>query len=606
MRTRLAALPHVAVVAAAQLSAGRDTALINVRYDVPVTYFTDSAGVDALNRAVTPAQRAGVQAELGGFVPENHGTPAGRAEIIGVVVALVILLFAFGSVVVAGVPLAVAMIGLGVGTAGVTLLAAATSVSTFAPTIASMVGIGAGIDYALLLVTRHVEGLRSGLSVRAAAAEATATSGRSVLFAGTAVLVSPLGLPIAGLPVYSSFGYATALVVLAVMATSVTLVPALCGLAGARMQRVSKRARPVQASRTEAWAYTVARRPLPFAIGSLLVLLLLAAPVLGMRIWPQDAGNEASSTTVRRAHDLVAAEYGPGVNGALLLVADLHKVPAASLPQLRAGLARMPGVRDVTAPVVSSGAAVLTVVPTTAPSDVATVHLLERIRASVPDGVGVTGMTAVFADISQRLSGRLGLVIAFVVSVAVLLLTIVFRSIVVALKAAVMNLLSIGAAYGVMTVLFEWGWGVRLLGLPYAMPVSSWAPILMFAVLFGVSMDYEVFLLGRVREDWLRTGDAHGSVARGLGRTGRVITSAAAIMVAVFLGFAMDPSVTIKSIGVGLAVGVFLDATLVRMVLVPATMALLGPANWRVPRRFDRSRSSVAADPEPASELVGV
>jgi putative drug exporter of the RND superfamily len=597
---RLAAVDHVVYVAPPRVSADGDTALLTVAYDVPVTELGGAVAVDALDAAAQPSRDTGLTVELGGQVPENVSAPSGTAELIGVGAALVILLLAFGPVVAAGLPLAVAGVGLGVGAGLIGLLAAVTDVSPTAPTIASMVGIGVGVDYALLLVTRHVEGLQAGLDVVTAAARATATAGLSVVFAGATVLVSLLGLRLAGLPVYSSFGYATGLVVLAVMLTSVTLVPALCGLAGRRALPRRTRRRPSAAAprvtATERWARRVGRRPVAWAFSALVLLLALAAPTLDMRTWPQDAGSHPESTTTRRAYDLVTSEFGPGANGPFLLAADLDTVGASGagaqpwLERTVAGLAADPAVAlAVPGGVSADGDAALVVLePTTGPQDEATSALVDRLRADLPDGVHVTGLTPAFKDISDRLADRLWLVVAFVVGLSMLLLVAVFRSVVVAVKAAVMNLLSVAAAYGVMTAVFQWGWGAELLGLPHAVPVSSWVPILMFAVLFGLSMDYEVFLLSRVREDWLATGDPRGSVVRGLARTGRVITSAAAIMVAVFVGFALDPDVIVKMMGVGMATAVLVDATVVRMVLVPSTMALLGRANWWMPAWLDR------------------
>jgi len=335
-------------------------------------------------------------------------------------------------------------------------------------------------------------------------------------------------------------------------------------------------------------------------------LLALAAPVLAMRTWPQDASSQPTSNTARVAYDLIADEYGAGANGPLVVAIDLDKVAPETLPALAERLRATPGVAAVTPPVTNAAgdAAVIFVEPTTGPQDTRTTDLLTTLRADVlPGGAELTGLVAAFADIVDRLSDRLWVVVAFVVSMSLLLLTVLFRAPVVALKAAAMNLLSVAAAYGVMTAVFQWGWGAELLGLPHAVPVSSFVPILMFAVLFGLSMDYEVFLLSRVRELWLATGDAHGSVVRGLAATGRVITSAAAIMVAVFIGFALDPDVTVKMVGVGMAVAVLIDATVVRMLLVPAVMALLGRANWWIPAWLDRILPTVNVEgghPRPA------
>ncbi|WP_433610239.1 MMPL family transporter [Dactylosporangium sp. CA-139114] len=610
LRGRLAKMPRAGIVAPARMSAGGDTALINVQYDTAVTDFEGTSAMDALRTAAEPLKREGLQVEFGGQVAENISAPSGTAEAVGIVVALLILVLALASVVAAGLPLVVAIAGLGVATAVITLLAKVTDISNTAPTVASMVGLGVGIDYALLLVARHVEGLRRGLDPRSAAIEANATAGASVVVAGLTVLVSLFGLKLALLPVYSSYGYATFAAVVAVMAAAVTLVPALCGLAGHRVlpRKVRKGIveRAPKLGLTARWAAGVGRRPVIAALASLVVLAGLAAPMLGMRTWPQDAGSQPTSNTTRLAYDLVSAEFGPGANGPLLLAVDTTKV--SDLDGLVARLRTDPGVANVAPPAVKGTAAVIAVEPTTGPQDEATSRLLTHLRADVlPDGVLVTGLVAVFADISDRLADRLWLVVAFVVALSLVLLTVLFRAPVVAVKAAAMNLLSVAAAYGVMTVVFQTDAGAHMVGLPHAVAISSWVPILLFTVLFGLSMDYEVFLLGRVREDWLATGDARGSVVRGLAATGRVISSAAAIMVAVFVGFALDPDVTVKMIGVGMAVAVFIDATLVRLVLVPATMALLGRANWWLPGWLDRllphvdvERPSSPATREPA------
>jgi RND superfamily putative drug exporter len=538
---------------------------------------------------------------------------SGHGELIGIVTALVILVLAFGSVVGAGLPVAVALVGLGVGSAGITLLAATMDVSTSAPMVASMVALGVGIDYALLLVTRHAEFLGAGADAQEAAGRAAATAGRSVVFASATVLVSLLGLKLAGLPTYDSFGYATAIAVVAVALAALTLVPALCGLAGRRLlPRRVRRGRertgtPVMAR----WATHVARRPLAWALASVVVLLSLAAPALAMRTWPQDASSQSQDLTTRQAYDLVAEEFGPGANGPVLFVVDADVVDDAEVGALVRTVGARDDVASVSAVMPSTDGAlrVFEAEPAFGPTDSRTPALVADLRAAVPDGVEVTGTTPLFSDIADLLGQRLWLVVGFVVAVSVLLLGMVFRSVVVPVKAALMNLLSIGAAYGVVTAIFQWGWGAGLLGLDHALPVSSWIPILLFAVLFGLSMDYEVFLLSRIREDWLDTGDAHGSVVRGLASTGRVISAAAAIMVAVFLGFATEVDVVVKQLGVGMAVAITLDATLVRMVLVPATMTLLGRWNWWMPAWLDRALPTVRAevtDLEPATARTPV
>lgn len=605
LQSRLQALDGVGTVSPARISSDGDTALISVQYRIPVTDFQGTDGIDALRSATVPLEREGIQVELGGQVAENISSPSGAAEAVGIVVALVILLLAFGSVVAAGLPIAVAIIGVGIGSGIVAVLASFTQISPMAPTIATMVGIGVGIDYALLLVTRFADGLRSGMTTKQSAVHANSTAGVSVVYAGTTVLLCLLGLRLAGLPVYASMGYATLAVVGTVMLTSVTVVPALCALAGTRLLPRTPRRR-VGPARTEKWARMVCRRPVVWALAALLLLAALAAPVLDMRMWPQNAGTQPTSNTTRLAYDLIEGEFGPGANGPFMVAVDLSQVSTSRLGALTEELARDPGIALVGTPITNPAGdtAVVVFEPTTGPSDEATVVLLTHLRQNVlPEGAIATGVTPIFADITDRVAERIWLVIAFVVALSVVLLTVVFRSIVVAIKAAAMNLMSVAAAYGVMVAVFQWGWGAELLGLPHAVPVSSWVPILMFTILFGLSMDYEVFLLSRIRELWLQSGDAHSSVVDGVASTGRVITSAAAIMVAVFLGFALDADVTIKMMGVGLATAVFVDATVVRMVLVPSTMTLLGQWNWWNPfsRSAGRPHTSPVTPAEPVS-----
>ena len=605
---RLTDLEHVVSVSPVRTSPDRDTALLTVQYDVPVTDEDLMGHMEPLDEAVAPLRHDGLQVELGGEVPDSASAPMrGTGEMVGIVMALVILVLAFGSVVGAGLPIAVALTGLGVGSAGIGLLAATMDVSTAAPTVATMVGLGVGIDYALLLVTRHVEFLRAGFDKRGSAGRAVATAGRSVVFAGATVLVSLMGLRLSGLPVYSSFGFATAIAVVAVMAAALTLVPALSGLAGHRLlpRKVRRGRLTAGAPLMARWARRVGRRPLVWALASTILLLALAAPALAMRTWPQDPSSQPRDLTTRRAYDLVTDELGPGANAPVLYVARTSALDRAGAASLAREVRDRADIAAVTPVQVSPDGevAVFSAEPTFGPTDERMASLVHDLRAEAPKGVEITGEVPLFADISDMLRDRLWLVVGFVVAVSVLLLGLVFRSVVVPLKAAVMNLLSIGAAFGVVTAVFQWGWGASLLGLDHPLPVSSWVPILNFAILFGLSMDYEVFLLSRVREDWLATGDAHDSVVRGLSATGRVITSAAAIMVSVFLGFGSETDVVVKQLGVGMAVAIFLDATLVRMVLVPATMAMLGKWNWWMPAWLDRllPRFEVEGAPVPAA-----
>jgi RND superfamily putative drug exporter len=606
-------LPHVSGVDPAQLGKGGATALMTVRYSVPVTDLGPKETLDLLRSATRNLDTAGYQVEFGGQVPENVTAPGGVAEAIGIVAALIILLLAFGSVVAAGLPLAVALAGLGVGVSGITLVAAFTDVATTAPTLATMVGLGVGIDYALFVLTRHREGLAEGLDVPEAVGRAIATAGLSVIFAGFTVLLALCGLVLSRIPVFMTMGFTTGIVVAATVLSAVTLLPAVLGLAGRRVLRRRDRAPgaaiTVESPRVRRWAVHVGRHPWPWLLAAAVLMLTLAAPALGMRTWPSDASSEPTSNTVRQAYDLVADGFGAGANGPLVVAVDLTRTDEAALPGLRERLEGTEGVASVAPPQASprGDAAAIIVTPDYGPQDERVTGLVDRIRADVlPPDTEVTGLTAVYVDLSRVLSDRLWPVIGVVVATSFVMLMIVFRSLLAPLKAAVMNLLSIGAAYGVLTAVFQWGWGAELLGLPHSVPVSSFILLLMFAVLFGVSMDYEVFLLSRVREEWLLHGDARGSVSTGLAATGRVISSAALIMVAVFLGFAADPGLVIKQMGVGLAVAVALDATVVRLVLVPATMSLLGRANWWLPGPLARVLPAIdlhgGAAPAPAAE----
>ncbi len=603
----LARMPHVAAVKAPAVSADGDTALVIVTYDVQVTDPDLMENLAPLETAIAPTKDAGYQVELNGELPETAAAPMrGTGELVGVIAALVILVVAFGSVIAAGLPVLTAIAGLAVGSAGLAILAGVMDVSNTAPTVATMVGLGVGIDYALLMVSRHVEFLRAGHDPVEAAGRACATAGRSVVFAAMTVLVSLLGLRLADLQTYAAFGFATAIAVICVLAAALVLVPALCRLGGRRlMPRTARRGSSAVAATTPLtarWAARVGRTPLPWALAAVVVMLALAAPALDIRTWPGDPSAASSELTTRKAFDLIAEEFGPGANASYVVVAERDRVDAAAVGAARDALAARSDLAAVS-PVVDSPDGAISIIelqPTFGPIDARTPDLVSDIRADLPDGVVLTGQTPLLSDISELLAERLWVVIAFVVGVSMLLLMMVFRSVLVPLKAALMNLLSIGAAYGVMVAVFQWGWGAQLLGLDHATPVSSWVPILIFAILFGLSMDYEVFLLSRIREDWLATGDAQASVVRGLRDTGRVISSAAAIMVAVFIGFASEVDVVVQMLGVGLAAAVLLDATVIRMVLVPATMTMLGRWNWWMPSWLDRVLPAIEAEASPS------
>jgi len=553
----------------------------------------------ALERALAPARADGVTAELGGdSVFLNVETEQSSSEALGLLVALAVLLVAFGTVVAALVPIVLALVAVATGIGGIVLLANAYEVSTVAPGVAAMVGLGIGIDYALLVMARYREQRAAGRDTQAAVAAAMESSGSSVVFAGGTVVVAMLALVLTGVGVLASMGLATSLVVLVAVAAATTLLPAVLALLGDRLERgrlPHRRRRIAPAPEDTVWwrfGHRVARRPWPFLVASVVLMLGLAAPALGMNLNFPDAGNDPTSTTHRRGYDLLATGFGPGINGPLLVVADLRTpgLDAGDLPEITRRIAADPGVASAGEPVTNTDgdAAVLSVVPTTGPSDLATSETIDRVRSSLPTGVHVSGVTALTDDLNGQLKDTLPVFVGAVLLASILLLMLVFRSVVVPLKAAAMNLLSVGAAYGVLVAVFQWGWLADLVGLQSTTPISSPIPVVMFAIVFGMSMDYEVFLLSRIREEYLRTGDNAESVARGLASTGRVITSAALIMVAVFAGFAADPAPSVKMLGLGLAVAVALDATVVRMVIVPASMTLLGRANWWLPGWLDR------------------
>jgi len=560
----------------------------------------------------------GVRVELGGQLIANAQGGEISSELVGMAIAALVLLLTFGSLVAAGLPIATALFGLGISSALTGLLAGAMDVPDWAPALASMLGIGVGIDYALLIITRYRAALAGGREPRAAVAEAITTAGRSVLIAGTTVVISLLGLMLMGLPYLYGAAVATIVAVLVVMAASVTLVPALMAMAGHRIDRlripgVNRTAPDPDRAPAARWGRAVQRRPLLAAIAGALVLLVLASPFAGLRLGFPDHGNDAADTTTRQAYDLVSQGFGAGANGPLLLAAttagqDQRDAMAALATELR----EQPGVIAVADPVESEdgGAAMISLIPRSSPQDAATEDLIRHLRDDVLPGSGadvmVGGATAAFMDQSQATADRLPLFIGGVIVLSFLLLLVSFRSVVVAVKAAAMTVLSIGAAYGVVAYLAQGGWAGQLIGIDTETPVPPFIPVIMFAVLFGLSMDYEVFLLSRVREEYLRRRDTSSAVTAGLARTARVITAAALIMVAVFGAFSLSPDVSLKLIGVGLAAAVFIDATVVRLVLVPAVMQLLGERSWWLPRWLDRVIPEAALEgPAPAPAPAG-
>jgi RND superfamily putative drug exporter len=623
---RVARLDHVVSVlspyeGAPTISADKSTAFASVQFDQRGTALPKSL-IEQLTQLVEDANEPGLQVEAGGRVVQfaSMEGPGGRAEQIGLLFAIVVLLISFGSVVAAGLPILTALLALGAGLSGLALLANVFELSDFGPRLATLIGLGVGIDYALFIVSRFRQGLHAGLEVETAVVVAMDTSGRAVLFAGITVVISLAGMFAMGVPIIQAMATGASLAVLAVLAATLTLVPAALGFAGRAIDRwkVPGIARDETRHRATAWfrwSRLVQRRPWLFAILGTVILLALAIPALSMRLGSADAGSDPTTKTTRRAYDLLAEGFGPGFNGPFLVAVELPAGRPDPLPEITNELSAVPGVRFV-APVQRNRAgdtAIVPVFPESAPQDARTVRLLHHLRTDVTPGIeaatgtrlSIGGITALFDDLGELLAARLPVFIAVVIGLSFVLLMLVFRSIVIPLKAAVMNLLSIGAAYGVIVAVFQWGWASDVVGIDKTGPIQSFIPMLLFAVLFGLSMDYEVFLLSRIREEYLRTGDNALAVADGLATTARVITAAAAIMVAVFGSAVLAEDRTTKLFGLGLATAVFIDATVVRVLLVPATMELLGTANWWLPGWLDRLLPRISVEREgPVGEQV--
>ena len=629
----VAKLPHVlnavspfAVPNSPQVAKNGTTAYGNVSWDV-VPPSLDTAYLHQLDNAVAPARTAGLQVEYGGGAGQiGQTTDDKTSEIIGLSCALVLLLFMFGSVVAAVMPLLSALFSVFAGLALVGLLAAAITFPTTAPTVATLLGLGVAIDYGLFLMARHREQLDHGVPVIKSAGRATATSGAAIVVAGSTVVVSILGLYVSGVPFVGAMGLASAIVVAVAMLAALTLMPAFMGVAKQNVRAIKDRRAAKRATRGNVdeataaarlakltaasdeahensafarWGRKVSNRPWPWAIAATGVLVVLAIPLFSLRLGQLDAGTNPTSESIRRAYDLIATNFGPGANGPLTVVVQL---PSGNSPQAnqtllantQSTLSKTPGVAAVAPPSVNSAntTAVINVVPTTSPQDAATTKLANDLRDSVlptvPAKTYVVGTTAGYIDFTAKIAKRMPWLILTVVLLAFVLLTVAFRSIVIATKAAILNLLSVAAAYGVVVAIFQWGWGSSLINIHEKLPIPAFVPMLMFAIVFGLSMDYEVFLISRVHEAWTKTADAHRSVAIGIGSTARVITTAAAIMIVVFTSFVLDPDPTVKMLAIGMAAAVLIDASIIRMILVPAVMSLLGRHAWWIPRWLDR------------------
>jgi putative drug exporter of the RND superfamily len=601
LRSELAGMAHVAEVGLPVPAPDGRTSLVEVTLDDRAEAVPVEAVGDLIDRTLA-ASGDGLRFELGGWPVQAAEQAEGSKEGIGLVAALLILLAAFGSALAAGIPIVLALVGLGVGSGLAMLVAHVLDVPEWGAMLAAMIGIGVGIDYSLFIITRFRSALGEGDEPHDAVVAAMTTSGRAVLFAGGTVVVSLLGLGITGLEYMWGAAVAMVLAVLGVMATATTLLPAVLGFAGRHIDRLHVPGVGRHTGRSQGWASwstTVQRRPVVFGVVGLIVLLGLAAPTLGLRFGFPDAGSSPTSLTSRRAYDLTAEAYGAGANGPLVVTVDAAGGDAgAAAGEIAARVGADPAVAAVlpAGADADGGTALLAVIPTTSPQDPGTEELVRRLRSEVlpaaVEGSGATalvgGMTALFVDEADYEASRLPWFIGAVILLSFVLLVAVFRAPLVALKAAVLNLLGIAAAYGVVALAVEGGWFGQLFGIHEPTPVPVFVPILMFALLFGLSMDYEVFLLSRIKEEHDAGAPNSVAVAEGLATTARVITAAAAIMVVVFGAFVLNDDVIAKVAGLGLAAAVLLDATIVRMVLVPATMELLGERNWWIPGWLDR------------------
>ncbi|MGW1636671.1 MMPL family transporter [Streptomyces lavendulae] len=623
----VAALPGVGSVAgpygpgpegAAQISPDGRTAYAVVTFDRPADSVPRSqaeAVVDAVRNPATLAD--GLQVELGGrAIGLTEAPGAHLAEVIGVVIAAVVLFLAFGSLAASLLPIATALVSVGSAYFGITLLGHAMPVADFAPMLGTLVGLGVGIDYALFIVTRHRKGLTRGLTVAEAAENAVATTGRAVVFAGATVCIALLGMLVLRLDFLDGVALAASLTVVLTVAASVTLLPALLSYIGPRaLSRRERRRLAADGPRPESptgfaarWSAFVERHPKALGLLATLVMLVLALPTLSLHLGTSDQGNNPAGSTTRKAYDLLAEGFGPGTNGPLAIVARLDGAgDHVAVDRLTEALRTTANVASVGPAVFNRAAdtAVLTVVPGSAPQSRATSELVDTLRRYVIPRAAqgstmeahVGGVTAGYDDFAGVIVGKLPLFVGVVITLGCLLLLLAFRSLGIPLKAAAMNVAAVASSFGVVVVIFQWGWGSELMGLGSAGPIEPFLPVIMVSVLFGLSMDYQVFLVSRMYEEWLETGDNRRAVRVGLAETSRVINSAAVIMISVFLAFVLSGDRLIAMFGIALAAAVALDAFVLRTLLVPALMHLLGGANWWIPRWLDRRLPRISIEP---------
>ena len=622
--TSLAAVSEVAQVASVvgpqatrAISSDGTVALAQAQLSV-AAHEVDPATVPAISAAMAPAEAAGLTVTLGGTAFSGE-LPAGHAaEVIGLLIAVVVMAITLGSLLAAGLPLLTTLVGVGITLFGVWLASNVVTISTTGPTLALMLGLAVGIDYALFIVMRHRTELARGATIREGIATATATAGSAVVFAGTTVVIALLGLAVARVPFLAMMGVAAAAGVAVAVLVALTLVPALLAVAGERLRpkdgtpaarraQIQSQAHPASQPWAERYVRRVIAHPVLVLVSGVAALLVLAAPVTGLALALPDAGSAPASSSQRQAYDTLARAFGPGTNGPLLVLADISgsTQPESAATAITATLTATPGVTRVSAPRMSADGsyALLQVIPATAPSAPETADVVRGIRdqsaaitAATGATVEVTGVTAVGIDVSDRLSASIVPFAAVVVGLSLLLLLLVFRSVAVPLKAAAGYLLSLGATLGASVAVFQWGWAADLVGVSTPAPLLSFMPIIVMAVLFGLAMDYEVFLVSRIHEAVVEGDDPIDAISVGARYAGRVVVAAAVIMIGVFGSFLLGGSATIKVIGFALAFGIFIDAFVVRLTLVPAALRLLGSHAWWLPAWLDRRLPRVNID----------
>jgi RND superfamily putative drug exporter len=624
---------------ASQLSKNQMTGYISVTTKVNPGSLSTEQAQDIIDAASGPLKAAGLEVQTGGQLGQKVSTPPTESsELIGIIAAMMILAFTFGTLVAMALPIITAIFALASTLAIIRILGHVVSVPTVAPTLATMIGLGVGIDYALFIVTRHFRGMKDGLDIDESIARAVATSGGAVFFAGSTVTIALVSLAVAGIPLVTTMGLMAAIAVAVAVLGALTLLPAVLAIIGPHINSLRVRDRHPESHPSEGglwakWAHEIASYPWLAGIAALAILIPLMIPLLSLTLGQQDTGALSTSTTARQAYDQISENFGQGVNGPLLIAVKLGSPAQSSsdsrLATLQKDVKALAGVAAVT-PVVLDKAgttAFFNAVATTAPSDNKTAALVSELRdTTIPQAekgtnmkAYVGGQTAAYVDLAARISSKLPLQIAVVIVLAFLLLMLAFRTIVVPAQAALMNLFSIAASYGVLVAIFQYGWAIGILGHSDPVPIVSYVPLFMFAILFGLSMDYEVFLVSQIEEHVHEGEDNKSSVVHGLVTSARVITAAASIMVFVFGSFILNGNPTVQQFGVGLAVAVLIDATVVRCLLVPALMILMGKINWYLPHWidrilprlsiegaefFERRNAAVAGKPEPAAAGV--